>query len=214
MIRKNCVGANSFAHNQMGVRMNSHLEKWQDPCPRSRMMMQEPSSAGVEGYAECNSSRMTSRSASFRSSVTSARRRVSLMSVWYPRPLARALYACNTASSNMMVMRVLPVESAGSTSRNGRNSANCSTVSSGLSSSGASANGAASTAAQSISGSGSDLLIFKFLLFTGIRLSERNDMNALIGWLAKHHHHQASGQGGITDKPPLWINPPRVFAHQ
>src|SRR3989338_9651702 len=35
MIRKNCVGANSFAHNQMGVRMNSHLQKWHDPCHRS-----------------------------------------------------------------------------------------------------------------------------------------------------------------------------------
>ena len=36
-------------------------------------------------------------------------------------PLARALYACKTASSRLMVMRVLPIENAGSTSSSGCN---------------------------------------------------------------------------------------------
>ncbi len=129
----------------------------------------------LQHHATCNSSRITSRNASFNSSATNARRSASLMSVWYPRPLARALYACNTASSSMMVMRVLPVP--GKTSRNGRNSANCAAVNSGLSSSGVPAKGAASTADQSIVGAGSEALSFKFLLLTIIRLSERNDMD-------------------------------------
>jgi len=72
---------------------------------------------------------------------------------------ARLVRPCNTASSSMMVMRVLPV--AGKTSRNGRNSANCAAVSSGLSSSGVPARGAASTARPSrLVGAGSDAFSF------------------------------------------------------
>ena len=162
-------------------------------------------------HAACNSSRITSRNTSFNSSVTNARRNASLMSVWYPRPLARALYACNTASSSMMVMRVLPVE--GKTSRNGRNSASCAAVSSGLSSSGVPAKGAASTAAQSILGAGSEALSFKFLLLTIIRLSERNDMDMVFRRNAKHYHHQATEHGVVADETVLRVDFSRVFAN-
>lgn len=111
----------------------------------------------------------------------------------------------------MMDTRVFVVASSGIASPSGRNFAAWASVNSGLSSSGVSAKGAASTAAQSIWGAGSEGFSFKFLLFTGVGLSERNHMHVIWCRLAKHHYHPATCQRVVTHKAALWVDPAHIF---
>ena len=112
-----------------------------------------------------------------------------------------------------MVIRVLPVENAGSTSPRGRNSAAWVRVNAGLSASGVADRGDASTAAQLMATGASEALSFKLVLLTVVGLSERNNVRALWRGAAKHHHHQASFNPVVPNESGLWVSLARVFSH-
>jgi hypothetical protein len=112
-----------------------------------------------------------------------------------------------------MVIRVLPVENAGSTSPSGRNWAAWVRVNAGLSASGVADRGDASTAAQLMATGASEALSFKLVLLTVVGLSERNNMRALWRGATKQHHHQASFNPVVTNESRLWVSLARVFSH-